>query len=174
MLRKLTTTVLATAALSLALAGCSSKSDTAQLEASTADSAGVVVEEEVTKGDAADKRSEKGLTDSEACEVLTDAAMELADKGLELLENPDDLDPQDSIDLQLAFLEVIKDVGERAASDEFREKALRVYELGLVRAEFDYRLQIEKDTTVELQEALDASDEYFDAYTELVGLCSPQ
>ncbi len=99
--------------------------------------------------------------------------MELADASLALLDDPESLNPQDTIDLQREYLEVIKDLGERAASDEFREKALKTYELGLIHMEFDQRIQVEKDTTVDLEEMKAVSDEHWAAYAELAEFCAP-
>ena len=40
-------------------------------------------------------------------------------------------------------------------------------------AEFDRRIHIESDTTVVLDEALAAQEDFSEAYRELLALCSP-
>lgn len=100
----------------------------------------------------------------------------MADRSGELLDTFDTADPnndaQTVIDANIARLEIIKEAGEKAASPEFKELALETYERGMTSVEFDKRVQIDKDTTVDLDEAKAAVEAESESYGKLLELCS--
>ena len=123
----------------------------------------VIVEEteETAEGNTAGE-----LTDNEACRLFVS-------KGTEALGGMEVSDYQTVLDAQLTFLDAIKEAGENAADPDFRAVAEKAYETGIASAEFDRRIHIESDTTVVLDEALAAQEDFSEAYRELLALCSP-
>ncbi len=178
MIRRLTAVVAATAALALGVAGCSSDSpettttDPAEIKELVLDSDAdepeeVVVEEPAPEESAEDSASDTGgMSNKDACALIATKAAE----GLPDMDAAMD-DYQVIIDSEVALMDAIKEAGEKAADPEFQAVALETYELGMVKVDYDTRIHVDGDTTVKLQEALDAETAFSDSYTELLELC---
>lgn len=167
MSRKLTTVVAFAAAVSFALLGCSSQSGTAEAPEPTE-----VAQEETVQEEATEEDSQGLLTDEEACELFAELAQVQSEAGQAVWDNPEDYDPQETIEIQVRFMEGVKDVGERAASEEFRDLALKTYESGMVNAEYDRRVQTETPNKTLTQEAADSVNAYSDDLNALFAFCA--
>ena len=168
MVPKLLTVLAVGSALVLGVKGCSSGPRDAT--AGSEEPAGVEVEEVVVEEpeeeqEEAGPDAAEGLTNQEACELFVS-------KGMDALSGMDATDYQAVLDAQLGMLDAIEEAGESAADPAFRATAEKAYEAGIVSADFDRRIHVESDTTVVLDEALAAQEDFGEAYSELLELCS--
>lgn len=163
MARKLLTAFAGAVALALALMGCSSGSEDA-VPAKPPKAEKQVVQEVVVEEET-ELAAGGTLSNREACELFTSAS-------LEALGDVDTENYQTLIDAEMVLYDGIKEAGERSADPLFRERAEAAYEAGIAKAELDYRLHVEGDTSLDLDELFEVNEDFSEAYVKLLELCS--